>query len=251
MDMDGRTAVGSGDLFIVNFAQPVVGGNRAAVAEDEPAHRIGDGGVFFDTPVVDMGGFSSLVALYMDEMQALQTGKRNIYAGIAAGADFSYAAAVAPQDQYQAAFGSRTVGILAGHYDEFFFNKSAEEKTAEEQKITGTVTYKDFVSTNSGKAFLGFAADGSPVAGQFYKVDSGEVKLDGNAVRATQSGERVVYTPNQTHPCNRSGRRMPSPARSSKTRRRGAAYWNFLRGRWGQRYKFCPAPAPCHYALAH
>lgn len=149
-----------------------------------------------------MGGFSSLVALYLDEMQALQTGTRNIYAGIAAGADFSYAAAVAPQDQYQAAFGSRTVGILAGHYDEFFFNKSADEKTAEEQKITGTVTYKDFVATNSGKAFLGFAADGSPTAGQFYTVDSGEVLLDGNAVRASQSGERVVYTPNQTHPWN-------------------------------------------------
>ena len=149
-----------------------------------------------------MGGFSTLAALYMDEMQALQTGTRNIYTGIDVGADFSFAAAIAPQDQYQAAFGSRTVGIIAAHYDEFFFNKSDEEKTPEEQKVTGTVTYKDFVATNSGKAFLGFAADESPAAGQFYKADSGEVLLDGNAVRASQTGERVIYTPSQTHPWN-------------------------------------------------
>ena len=60
-----------------------------------------------------MGGFSSFIAMYMDEMQSLQSGYRMIYAGIPVGADLSYAAAVAPPDQMQAAFGSRTVGVIA------------------------------------------------------------------------------------------------------------------------------------------
>ena len=82
-----------------------------------------------------MGGFSTLLSMYMDEMNALQTGYRMIHAGISVGSDYSYAAAVAPQDQLQAAYGSRTVGMIAGQYDEFFFNKSDEEKTAEEKKF--------------------------------------------------------------------------------------------------------------------
>lgn len=84
-----------------------------------------------------MGGFSSLVAMYMDELTSLQTGQRMIYAGISAGADFSYASAVAPQDQIQAAFGSRTVGMIAGKYDEFFFNKSDAERVPPRRKYRG------------------------------------------------------------------------------------------------------------------
>jgi len=47
-------AVGIGDLFVVNFAEPIVGGDGAGVAEDQTADRIGNGGVFLDTPVVDI-----------------------------------------------------------------------------------------------------------------------------------------------------------------------------------------------------
>jgi dienelactone hydrolase len=150
-----------------------------------------------------MGGFSSLVAMYMDELTALQTGQRMIYAGISAGADFSYASAVAPQDQMQAAFGSRTVGMIAGKYDEFFFNKSDDEKSATEKKVQGTVTEKDFAATFSGKGFLGLSAD-NPAAetGKFYTVDSGELKLEDKAVRPAQSGEHILFTPSQTHPWN-------------------------------------------------
>jgi len=61
-----------------------------------------------------MGGFSSFIAMYMDEMAALQNGYRMIYTGISVGSDFSYAAAVASQEQFMAAFGSRTVGMIAG-----------------------------------------------------------------------------------------------------------------------------------------
>lgn len=149
-----------------------------------------------------MGGFSSLVAMYMDEMSALKTGYRMIYAGIPAGADFSYAAAIAPQDQMQAAFGSRTVGVIAGKYDEFFFNKSDAEKSASEKKVKGTVTSKNFASTASGEAFLGLPSGQAGDSGKFYQVASGDLKLEDKVVRPSQSGERVIFTPNQTHPWN-------------------------------------------------
>ena len=51
MQVDGRAAVRVGNFLIVDFAKPVVGGNRAAVAQDQAAHGIGDGGVFLHTPV--------------------------------------------------------------------------------------------------------------------------------------------------------------------------------------------------------
>ncbi|WP_229675653.1 alpha/beta hydrolase family protein [Saccharibacillus kuerlensis] len=150
-----------------------------------------------------MGGFSTLLAMYMDEMNALQTGYRMIHTGISVGSDFSYAAAVAPQDQLTASYGSRTVGMIAGHYDEFFFNKSDEEKTEAEKQIEGTVMRKDFTKTLSGRAFLGLGADGEEaVQGQYYSVDSGDVTIEEQVVRPSQTGERIIYTPNQTHPWN-------------------------------------------------
>mgnify|MGYP000194248440 FL=1 len=150
-----------------------------------------------------MGGFSSLLAMYMDEMNSLQTGQRMIYAGISAGADFSYSSAVAPQDQLQAAFGSRTVGMIAGKYDEFFFNKSDAEKSSSEKNVKGTVVEKDFAATLSGKSFLGLAADAQAAeAGKFYTVPSGDLKLDDKVIRPAQTGEHILYTPNQIHPWN-------------------------------------------------
>lgn len=150
-----------------------------------------------------MGGFSTLIAMYMDEMNSLKAGYRMIYTGISVGADYSYASAVATQDQYQAAFGSRTVGMIGAHFDEFFFNKSDEEKTAEEKAITGTVRYKDFAATNSGKAFLGLKpGDNAGEAGKFYTVDSGPLLADKTEVRGSQQGKRIIYTPYETHPWN-------------------------------------------------
>jgi hypothetical protein len=177
--------------------------DAANYAAQQPyTKKSADGSPYISVSGHSMGGFSSLVAIYMDEMQSLQTGTRNIYAGIAVGADFSYAAAVAPQDQLQAAYGSRTVGIIGGHYDEFFFNKSADEKSDAEKTVSGTVTYKDFTATNSGKAFLGFDPAGTPAQGEFYTADAGAVTMDDAELRESQSGLRVIYTPNQTHPWN-------------------------------------------------
>ena len=49
-----RPAVRVGYLLVVNFAEPVVGGYRAGVGEDESAHRISYGAVLLHAPVVDL-----------------------------------------------------------------------------------------------------------------------------------------------------------------------------------------------------
>lgn len=155
-----------------------------------------------------MGGFSSIIAMYMDELAALQNGYRMIHTGISVGSDFSFSGAVATQDQFQAAFGSRTVGMIAAHYDEFFFNKSDAEKTAAERSITGTVVRKDFPATSSGKAFLGLDPDADPgEEGRFYTVNSGELILNDQVVRGAEEGQRIIYTPNEIHPWNHFSRR--------------------------------------------
>jgi len=143
-----------------------------------------------------MGGFSSLLAMYFDEMQSLQTGYRMIYAGISVGADFLYTGSVAPQAQMQAAFGSRTVGIIAADYDEFFFNMPGDPSGQ-------TVRLKDYPATPAGKLFLGLDAN-SPRGEDyvFHKVASGALTIGENTVRASQTGSRIIYTPHQTHPWN-------------------------------------------------
>ncbi|HHT90634.1 MAG TPA: hypothetical protein GXZ68_06690 [Firmicutes bacterium] len=173
------------------------------VYEQPYTKKDGEGNAYVSVSGHSMGGFSSFIALYMDEMQALQTGYRMIYTGISVGSDFSYAAAVATQDQYQAAFGSRTVGMIAAHYDEFFFNKSEQERTASEKAVSGTVTYKDFPATMSGKSFLGLDPTGpAGEAGRFYTVPSGDLLVNDQVVRSSEEGRHIIYTPNQTHPWN-------------------------------------------------
>src|SRR5690554_4913408 len=139
------------------------------IYEQDYTKKDADGNAYVAVSGHSMGGFSSFIAMYMDEMAALQNGYRMIYTGISVGSDFSYAAAVASQEQFMAAFGSRTVGMIAAHYDEFFFNKSAAEKTEAEKAVVGTVVYKDFPATISGKAFLGLEPTATPgEAGRFY-----------------------------------------------------------------------------------
>ncbi|MEN6591016.1 MAG: alpha/beta hydrolase [Fervidobacterium sp.] len=127
-----------------------------------------------------MGGFSSTMAMVMDEQDYAKTGIRKIHAGLPMGADYSWTSylGVTPDVAY-AAYGPRTVGIVAAHYDEFFFD-SAAEKTGK------TVVFKDFIGTPEGKAFLGNPSD--PNEGVMYTLDNG--------------GRRVIYEPWQTHPWN-------------------------------------------------
>lgn len=150
-----------------------------------------------------MGGFSSFAAMYFDEWNAMETGYRMIHAGISVGSDYFFLGGIAPQDQFQAAFGSRIVGTIAGQYDEFFFNKADAEKTEQEKSVVGTVVQKDYAATHSGKSFLGLAADDAGgEQGRFYEVQSGELLKDEAVVRASEAGQRVIYTPNETHPWN-------------------------------------------------
>jgi len=144
-----------------------------------------------------MGGFSSIVAVFMDEMRFLQTGYRMIHSAISVGADLSHAQAVAPLSQLLAAMGSRNVGIVAGLYDEFFFN--APEATA---AAGGTVIRSDWTATPVGRQFMGQdPADTAQISG-WRIAESGEFVVGENVVRGSQMGRRIIYTPAEIHPWN-------------------------------------------------
>ena len=52
VDMYVGVSVCVADLVVVYLRQPVVGGNGAGIAEDKAAYRIGNGGIFLNSPVV-------------------------------------------------------------------------------------------------------------------------------------------------------------------------------------------------------
>lgn len=127
-----------------------------------------------------MGGFSTTMAMVMDEQAFASTGIRKIQAGLTVGADFLWTSYLeVTQEVASAAIGPRTSGKIGAHFDEFFFDMSAASESR-------SVTYKDYIMQPEGLAFLGNPEN--PVQGQFYKVDAG--------------GLRVIYTPNETHPWN-------------------------------------------------
>jgi pimeloyl-ACP methyl ester carboxylesterase len=125
-----------------------------------------------------MGGFSTTMALAMDEMQFPTSGVRKVYAGLTEGSDFSYSAFagvdVATADSLG---GGRYMGKVAAQYDEFFFNDPA---------VTGgTVRQKNYVATDEAKTWL---QQENPVAATWYQTSDG--------------GQRIIYQPSQTHPWN-------------------------------------------------
>jgi len=145
-----------------------------------------------------MGGFSSILAIFFDEMRSLQTGSRMIAAGLPVGADLSFAASVAPVPQLLATFGSRPVGFVAGLYDEFFFNEPAANVAA-----GGTVQRSYWPATGVGRMFLGLDPEGpAGRSSQWYHADSGALMLGENIVRGSQTGLRIIYAPNEIHPWN-------------------------------------------------
>jgi len=126
-----------------------------------------------------MGGFSSSMALWYDEQDFATTGIRKIYCGLSEGSDFSYTAWMGlTVDGAVAAGGGRTMGKLAGQFDEFFFPNA-------EEKAPGTVVKKNYVGTAEGKAFL---EQENPEAGVWYETADG--------------GKRIIYQPYETHPWN-------------------------------------------------
>lgn len=126
-----------------------------------------------------MGGFSSTMALCMDEAQAAETGVRKIYAGLTEGSDFSYTALVGfDAATADALGGGRIMGKVCAQYDEFFFNDPTVEG--------GTVRHKDYVSTPDGMTFLQQTEPAQ--ANTWYDTADG--------------GRRIIYQPAQTHPWN-------------------------------------------------
>lgn len=126
-----------------------------------------------------MGGFSSTMALCMDEAQAAETGVRKIYAGLTEGSDFMYTSIVGfDAATADALGGGRIMGKVCAQYDEFFFNDPNVEG--------GTVRHKDYVSTPDGMTFLQQTEPAQ--ANTWYDTSDG--------------GRRIIYQPAQTHPWN-------------------------------------------------
>lgn len=129
-----------------------------------------------------MGGFSSEVALYYDEVAAETNGYRMICAGLSMGADYSYTSYLQPSlDAATAAsmFGGRTIGKVCAQYDEFFFASD------EPPVSSGSVYRKDYVSTEAGRTLL---ENENPQADTWYECSDG--------------GQRIIYEPAQIHPWN-------------------------------------------------
>lgn len=136
-----------------------------------------------------MGGFSSTTAVYYDELAYQETGVRMIYAQLSAGADYSWTSYLGLDAATGASmFGGRTIGKIAAHYDEFFFNAPED---------TGTVNYKDYVATEEGQIILetiSYDADGNAVLNPDTKANTWYSTSDG--------GQRIIYEPSEIHPWN-------------------------------------------------
>jgi len=152
----------------------------------------GEGNGYIGCSGHSMGGLSTVMAVFFDEMQSLQSGHRMIYAAIPESADFSFTTNIAPTEAILAAYGDRTMGIVSGHYDEFFFGESSG------------AYYKDFINNNKlGAMFLGLKDGEAGVSGEFYNVESGDVVVeDGGVARESQTGKHIVYLLNETHAQN-------------------------------------------------
>ena len=140
-----------------------------------------------------MGGYSTQMAVFMDEMAYnYGQGHRKIAVSLSVGSDFRYTyfyGASGAKDETKAqmtknfvsAFATRSSGMIIAHFDEFFGNAES----------TNTVTYKNFIEDADGKLFLGngtnLGEDTEYVEGKFYEY---------------AGGTRVIYTPYEIHPWN-------------------------------------------------
>lgn len=126
-----------------------------------------------------MGGFSTAMALYMDETAYASTGVRMIHCGLSEGADYMWSSYLGLTPEVAAATGGgRTIGKVCAQFDEFFF-------LPDDYDGSGTVTHKDWAATTAGKTFLEQEA---PQVGVWYDTSDG--------------GKRIVYQPYEIHPWN-------------------------------------------------
>lgn len=126
-----------------------------------------------------MGGYSTELAVMYDEY-AIQYGQthRKIAVSLSVGADYRYS-----DDSIIEMFADRSSGMVIGHYDEFFGDPTDDNKS--------TVNYKDYVKTDQGKTFLGGGTN----------LNAGE-EYSAGVIYSYEGGQRVIYTPNETHPWN-------------------------------------------------
>jgi hypothetical protein len=123
-----------------------------------------------------MGGFASETAVILDEMDFMTTGIRKINVMLAVGSDFRYV----PFPDPISYMGPRSTGIVAAHYDQFFFDNVTPGSE-------GSVRYKDFIKDPVGLEFLGLNPTDYGTESLFFY---------------TEGGQRVIYTPDETHPQN-------------------------------------------------
>jgi len=122
-----------------------------------------------------MGGFSSTYAVIWDEIDFASKGYRKIAAALPVGSDLRYIVGFDKPEDY---FGPRSVGFIAAHWDQFFFENTGQ---------AGSVRYKDFVKDPVGKRILGLGENSTGEASKWYQVSG---------------GQRIIYTPDETHPQN-------------------------------------------------
>ena len=129
-----------------------------------------------------MGGFSSSMAVYYDELAAQEGSPRMISAILTEGSDYQYSAWLGLDTQTAAdTAGGRYYGKVCAQFDEFFFNDSTAD-------APGTVVKKNFVGTEEGLIFLEQTEAGYAESETWYDTSDG--------------GHRIVYQPYQTHPWN-------------------------------------------------
>ena len=162
-----------------------------------------------------MGGFSSRMAAYMDAQYAAYgayTGyKQRIVAVLAMGADYQWPETFGiSADTFISNSGNRSMGTIAGRYDEFFFNVSCKvdypvDKTTGEKDKTkpyascdysgNKVVEKDWGKNVHGKATYYDVSVLEVLQGDYADVESGKWNMD-------VEGGRVIYVPNEIHPWN-------------------------------------------------
>ncbi len=98
-----------------------------------------------------------------------------------------YWSMVPDKKEYTNNYGSRSVGIIAAYWDEFFFRSKAKDG--------GHTVPRDYIKTDGAQSFLNFGVD--PKVGESrtsYKIYKQEIN--------GKTASRVIYNPAQIHPWN-------------------------------------------------
>lgn len=135
----------------------------------------GDGNAMIGVSGHSMGGYSTQTAVVLDEMDYATNGYRKISVALSVGSDWRFVQSPTNIQLY----GPRSGGMIAAQYDQFFFDSVGNDN--------GSVVHKDYLTDPDGLTFVGLAEGEVAEEGKFYAVGD---------------GQRVLYTPLETHPQN-------------------------------------------------